>query len=574
MPRSKPIHVILAALLCLPMLLMATPAASAATPTPRTPGAAAAGVICAPVTAVGLIPDGVKKTCLREVEKAWPDDPGTATAAVMCGAALGPFRVLTPVCVKAVEPVMGKAVSAAKAAAEVAQTAVKVAKFVANPSDGFEAMANHMKESATSLTETVMKKMNTSTTVELNATWFRNYYAGSFALGILVMALMLFLLYRQVASGAVEEAELAKGLLNGPAVIVAMAFTPVIGQFLSDASTQLANGTASWAAPQIGSYLGEEAGPWALLNAVTLGAVPGGIFVPIFMFGMMFLGSGSVLAGFVTQELGAYLSTGALGVAWGMWVHPKWRPKVTRLVYFIISLLLQKALLWLILGGVFLVLNNEFELTSAGDGFALLVALMGTAIGLLLAGLAPWSMLKYAPLMPGGNEHKQSGGGHMAEAVVGGVAGGLGSVAMQRAYSMARNDSHSSTSSSSSTQSQSSPGGPGGGKPSSDSSGSGSPTSNGWRERGVTSPPSSTGSPAGAGSAGGAGAGSAGGTGAGAAGAAARGGAGAGGAAAGTGGAFLPVTAAQAATSAVTSAVSKGRRVADDAAPQMGGDDV
>lgn len=570
MHRSKTIRAILTALLCLPLLLV-LPGHAQAAETPRVPGAAAAGVICAPLTAAP-IPARVKKACLQKVEAGWPDDPTTATAAAMCGVILGPLRMLTPVCVKAVEPVFGKAVSAAKAAAEVAQSAVKVAKFVANPSDGFEALANHMKEGATDMTESVMTKMNTSTSVELNATWFRNYYAGSFALGILVMAIMLFLLYRQVATGAVEEAELAKGLLNGPAVIVAMAFTPVVGQILSGGSTELANGTASWAAPQIGGFLGEEVGPWALLNAVTLGVIPGGTLVAIFTFGMMFLGSISVLAGFITQELGAYLATAALGVAWGMWVHPKWRSKVIRMVYFIISLLLQKALLWLILGAVFLVLNNEFEITSADDGWGVLVALMGSAIGLLLAGLSPWALAKYGPLMPGGNEHKQSGGGHMTESVVGGVAGGLGSVAMQRAFSMGRGDSHSS-SSTSSTQSQSSPSGQNGGKPSGDTTGS--PTNNGWRDRGVNSAPGSTNSQAGAGQAAGSGAGAG-------AGAAARGGAGAGaggaaasgGAAAATGGALLPVAAAQAATSALTGAMSKGRRVADEAAPQMGGDDV
>lgn len=537
------------------------PSASAAAAEQPSPGQAAAGVLCGPLGP--LLDESQAAACVAVVSQAWTTVDGIGAAAVCAVVLPGVAKVGVPVCVKVVEPLLGDAVAAAKAAASAAVTA---AKFIANPADGFESLANHVKEGAASLVETVMVKAATAVSpMQLNSDWFRGYYAPAFGLGLVVLAVMLFMLYKDVGRGELEESDLASAIVHAPLVVLVMAFTPAVGSVLAGFADALAAATAKLAAPAISDFLVTDGSAWAAMSAVTAGVMPGGVLVPIVVFLCMMFGAFSTLMGIIAQSIGVYVSTVTLAIGWGMWVHPKWRPKVRKLLAFVISLMLQKAALWLVLGAIFTVLTNAFGPPSVTDGFSLLVALIGTATGLVMVGLAPWALLKYMPLMPGGNEHRQASGGHVTEAALGGVAGGVSSVMMQRAYSMSRNTSSSTSG--------------GGGGAVDGSGGAASPgggsAGGGWRSRGVSQPAPAASGAGGPGATAAAGAKTAGvAAGGGTGGAASAGMAARAGSSAAAGPAAPLVIGAQAGVAAATSLVGKARRVAEDAAPTMGGDDA
>jgi len=451
---------------------------------------------------------------------------------------------------------LGQAASAAKAAVDAAGaaigTAVAAVKFVANPAGVVDEWANANKSAAIDLTEQVMLKANAATASDFQAGWFTSYYAGAFALGLVVMAVMLLLLYHDVGRGKVAGDEFAEAMLKAPVVVVVMAFTPALTTMLAKATQTLADGIAGAAATQVGGFIGATGGWWAAFTGATAATIPGGSLVGLLVFGLMALGALSTLAGLVIQQFAGYLAVLVMGIGWGMWVHPIYRPKARRVWVFFVALMLQKPAFWLLLGAAFLVLNHTPGVVSA-DPVAILTALMSIVMVLLMVGLAPWALLKYfAALMPGGNEHQRGSGGHVTEAALAGAAGGVGSVMMQRAWSMGRDNGGGGSTGAGAT----STGGTGA------AAGSGGATSAGGGAGAAPWLARATGTGAGQPAAGGR-----------SGPAAVTGARTAGGGAGAAVGAAVPVIAAQAGMGAVTGTVSRARRIAEESGGDMGRED-
>lgn len=552
MRRADTRRSLAAAVLAVVVLLAGGMPTASADPTPPNAGEAAASVLCAPLS---WLPGDVKSKCESAASQVWTTVEGPS-ATVVCGAILGPWTVaLKDQCESAVASVLGQAAAAAKAAVDAVGaavgTAASVVKFVANPAGVVDEWANATKASAIDLTATVMLKANAATASDFQAGWFTPYYAGAFALGLVVMAVMLLLLYHDVGRGKVAGDEFAEAMLKAPVVVVVMAFTPALTAQLAKATQALADGIAGEAATQVGGFIGATGGWWAAFTGATAATIPGGSLVGLLVFGLMALGALSTLAGLVMQQFGGYLAVLVMGIGWGMWVHPIYRPKARRVWVFFVALMLQKPAFWFLLGGAFLALNNLFGPTSA-DPVAILTALMGIVMVLLMVGLAPWALTKYlAALMPGGNEHQRGSGGHVTEAALAGAAGGVGSVMMQRAWSMGRDNGAG--------------GSPGPG-----------PTSTGGTGAAGSGGATSAGAGAGAAPwqarATGTGAGQPG-TGGRSGPAAATGARTAGGGAGAAVGAAVPVIAAQAGMGAVTGTVSRARRIAEESGGDMGRED-
>ncbi len=552
--RPADIHrVSVAAVLAFVVLLAGGMPTASADPAPPTAGEAAASVVCAPLT---WLPGGrAGKKCEDVVQQVWTTVEGPSVT-VVCRAILGPtYPLLGTQCESAVASVLGQAASAAKAAVDAAGaaigTAVAAVKFVANPAGVVDEWANANKSAAIDLTEQVMLKANAATASDFQAGWFTSYYAGAFALGLVVMAVMLLLLYHDVGRGKVAGDEFAEAMLKAPVVVVVMGFTPALTTMLAKATQALADGIAGAAATQVGGFIGATGGWWAAFTGATAATIPGGSLVGLLVFGLMALGALSTLAGLVMQQFGGYLAVLVMGIGWGMWVHPIYRPKARRVWVFFVALMLQKPAFWFLLGAAFLVLNHTPGVVSA-DPVAILTALMGIVMVLLMVGLAPWALLKYfAALMPGGNEHQRGSGGHVTEAALAGAAGGVGSVMMQRAWSMGRDNGGGGSAAAGAT----STGGTG-------AAGSGGATSTGggagaapWQARATGT---GAGQPATGGRSGPA---------------AATGARTAGGGAGAAVGAAVPVIAAQAGMGAVTGTVSRARRIAEEGGGDMGRED-
>lgn len=558
MRRNNGVAAWVVAVMVAVVALLGSPAAAHAEDAPADPGAkAAAQVLCRPL---GFAPGWVQGTCTDAVAGVWS---ATVSVDTVCMVALGPASLaLKGRCVDAVTPLMEQAkaaaASAAAAAGAVVDTAVKAAKFVANPAGVVDEWANAAAASASDLIGRVMVAASTSTAPDLTATWFRDLYAKALALGVVLLAVMLLLLSWDVARGRVEAAEWGHALMTLPGVGVAMMFTPAVGAVIVGATEQLAQVTARVAATQMGSFDVTATGWWAQLMTATAGTVPGGALVGLIVFILQVIGALSTLAGMILQKVGVYGVVVALGLGWGMWIHPRYRAKVRALWVLVVGLLLQKPIFFLLLAAAFAIMNNAFSGGVGTDPIGLLTGLMTVTVVLLTVGLAPWGLMRYASrLMPSGSETAQhGGGGHMSQSLLAGAAGGMSSVMAQRAYgmSMGGGPAGGSTGGGSTAGAGSGPGSSGGGAAS-----SGGGVSPSWQARAtgsVASPPAG----AAAGSSGAAAAGG---------GAAAGAGRAAGTAAAGAATAGVAVG-AQMAASAAQAGMQRARQLANEVTAEAG----
>ncbi len=551
-------------LLVIVLLLWAfvVPAAAQAAPAEaaKNPSVAAAEVVCGPIILVTSEASDATAKCVSSVAALWTT-AGGVPATTLCAAVLPPVIgvALMPQCVSAVGGVQAQATEAFVAAAK---TAGAVVKFIADPTSGLDTLMNATKDSAVSLTQTVLEQMVVSTGVDFEADWFRSVYAPAAGLGLVTLVFMMLLLFGQASRGKIEGEAFGDAVMRLPVALVGMIFTPAVLYLVQGLLMALATGLGKPLADQIGTTFSDTNETWLAINTATLGTLPGGVLAPLVVYGLMFVGAVSSLVGMVMQQFGAYLGTVALGVAWGMWVHPQWQSKARRVLATVLGLLLQKPALLLMLGAAFAIFNHEYSpLTAAGESpISLLVALIGLGMVLLVVGLAPWKLSKWvAALMPGGDEHRQSSGGHLVEGMVGGTVGGMSSVMMQRSMGMNRPATAGGIPASG-------VGSTAGGSPSAGASGGAGNAAWVQRAQGAGTPATAT--------AGGAGAAKAG------AGAASAGGGAASGAGAAAGAAGGPVGMAamvgvQAAAAVGQAAIQRARRMAEEGSgePSRGGED-
>jgi hypothetical protein len=89
------------------------------------------------------------------------------------------------------------------------------------------------------------------------------------------------------------------------------------------------------------------------------------------------------------------------GIAWGMWVHPKQRKKALRVPMTYGGVLLAKPGTFLLIGFGFKAIDGNASIPALkSGGIPLLTQLVFIIVILLIMGLAPFSLLKYFPLLP------------------------------------------------------------------------------------------------------------------------------------------------------------------------------
>jgi hypothetical protein len=163
----------------------------------------------------------------------------------------------------------------------------------------------------------------------------------------------------------------------------------------------------------------------SVLGPLTDSTLVGGAIAAIVGFGLMFLGAMSMFFGFLMHAAALPLLAIVSAIAFGMWVHPVWRKKALRPVMTFLGVVFSKPLLLLLLGGIFSVINTAAEGSVADDGeLESLGQLSLIAVCFVLIGLAPFSLLKYGPVLPTSAESADFGSsGSSAGQTIGSSAG-------------------------------------------------------------------------------------------------------------------------------------------------------
>ncbi|WP_231949547.1 hypothetical protein [Alloactinosynnema sp. L-07] len=294
-----------------------------------------------------------------------------------------------------------------------------IVMFVINPASAVDDLANAMHAGAVGFTTSVLQGLASVGHFDPGAPWFLKTYAASTGIGLVVMAFMAVLMIWRTGSGGGSREDLHESLFKQlPLGAFLAAFAPAIGAVLSELTRALTNGIAAWTADNLNAAIAKL----ALMGIITAHKIPGGAFIGIILFLLMIFGTLAVFVGMAIQSIALPIAGAVAGISWGMWVHPRWRRKALKVPFAYLGVLLSKPLLFLLLGIVFAIIDGNSSIPAMiGGGLPLLVQLVLAAVALMVAGLAPFSLLKHAPLLPTAADalDSQPGGGFGTAAVVG-----------------------------------------------------------------------------------------------------------------------------------------------------------
>ena len=344
----------------------------------------------------------------------------------------------------------------------VGPTADMVA-FIKDPSNVIDQWANSLKDSAISTTNAVLHGLAGIGEFDPANEGFLTWYAIAAGLGILVMSVMTLLALTKAADGQRAPGDLAKDLFGYmPAGVMMMMFAPGIAQMLISLIHELSLAIVE----RMGTDTDEVVGNLSsMLGSLTNETMVGGAVAAIIGFALMLIGALSMFFGFLMHSAALPVLAIVSAIAFGMWVHPVWRRKALRPVMMFLGVMMSKPLLLILLAGIFTVINISATSSVADDGELESLGQLGlVAVCFVIVGLAPFSLLKYGPILPTSADSADFGTGGSATAQT--IGSGAGFFAMR-----AGGGSSVSNHNASAAQAPGRTGAPGGG-----SAGAGAPT--------------------------------------------------------------------------------------------------
>ncbi len=321
-----------------------------------------------------------------------------------------------------------------KGFAWVAQKAAGGVRFVSDPESTIDDWANASKASAVDLSTRVLDGLAATGRFDPSAPWFLHWYALSTGIGIMVMGMMTLLaLWR---AGASKESLKTLGAdLFGymPAGVLLMIFAPMIaGMLVAVANTASESITAS-VGPDMGEMLTNLK---KFVGQMIASGLVGGVLVGLVLFLLLIVGALAVFFGLLMHQIALPCLAVASGIGFGMWVHPTWRKKALRPVLLFVAVVFSKPLLFLLLAVITGAVNDELTDTGAGsDHLSVLARLCMVVTAFLVAGMAPWALLRYAPLLP---SRSDAAGFGQSGSLLAGAVGGAGSSMMFNRMGMRR----------------------------------------------------------------------------------------------------------------------------------------
>ncbi len=411
------------------LVLAVMPAASpavAATPQEQQAAQKVAAEHCAKMRAAGTVPDRYKDAC----EQRLADD-------LLSGAAGKPGWV-DAVCQWFPDlPLLGNPckdlLSSLAGAWDEFQSAAKGAvDLVTNPvGTVFKYFAATLSDAVKSLIGKIFPELVHISSPDLGSESFLSAYAAGAGLAIIVLVVMLARLFYGASQDDITGEELADALWRWvPTALLAILFGPGLGYLLVSLSDSASLGIIQYFTGDINLLVTK------LDSLVVLGdsaGIPGGSLVGVVIELIALLGLMGLLGGMLVQLLAIYLTGAIMAVVFAMLVDPRTRKKALKVPFTWVGLTFTKPVLFFFVGAISRMADSAFSAQSIkDDSIRSLVTAVVAAMALLILGLAPWTLLKFAPVLPDGSSARV---GRASKSQGGGALGGLAnSTMMQMGY--------------------------------------------------------------------------------------------------------------------------------------------
>jgi type IV secretion system protein TrbL len=307
---------------------------------------------------------------------------------------------------------VGNAVTGVKdAAGNAINTAKGIADFWSDPAGN---TFNMLQSGAKSLSDTVMPAITKATLPDLTADWFINAYKVSFALAIFVMVALIIPQVVRTARGQQSGRDLAESLgLYAPLFLIGAAFGPLLGSFLVKFFGALSDSLISWGINSSSQTIVDKFSK--MLDAKDNGAgLAGGAIVGALLMFFMICGLLIVVLILIVQLITLYFS-GILFPLGFVWIIDKSKRKFgSKIAYLWFGILASHPLLFFMLAIAYSMVSSSVDVFSKTPTLERTVTLVVSILALIIAGLSPVLLTKFAPVLPMGG-----GGGAPAGPTIG-----------------------------------------------------------------------------------------------------------------------------------------------------------
>jgi type IV secretion system protein TrbL len=283
-------------------------------------------------------------------------------------------------------------------AEEIAKGAIGAVSYWSDPwGNTFKAL----RDAAAGLARDVLPALTSATLPDLNADWFLEAYAISFAAAIFVALILLVPQVIRTARGAQAGRDLVEsvGLYFGLFLVGAM-FGPAVGIVLVNFFHALSNDIVAWGLQgSVDSVIGDFQSMIAQADPV---GITGGVPIAVLLMLCMLLGLLLVFAMLIVQLVTLYF-TGVLlplGLVWI--IDPTKRSFGVKILTVWVGILAAHPLLFFLLGFAFQIMANSVSSFGNNLGLESLVTLTVAVIALFVAACSPLLLLKFAPVIPTG----------------------------------------------------------------------------------------------------------------------------------------------------------------------------
>src|SRR6478735_5750614 len=286
------------------------------------------------------------------------------------------------------------AVKATKPATDAISGAVN---FAADP---LGAIFTATRAGAQGLAKDLLPALAHATEPDLSADWFIKAYAISFALSIVVWGFLLLFQFVAVARGTLAGQEFAEVLTTKTALFFGGAlFGPLIGVMTVKTLGSLSDSLISWGIISSSDRMLQTMDSMLKTDAA---AVPGGVIVGILLMVCMIIGLFVVVIMLAVMLVTLYFSgvMAPLGMVWFTSAkHGSFGRKIPLLWFGILAC---HPLLFFMLGIAYNMIAASASWMKWSDGLGTLMNIIASFIALMIAGLAPMILMKFAPVIPSG----------------------------------------------------------------------------------------------------------------------------------------------------------------------------
>lgn len=291
------------------------------------------------------------------------------------------------------------------------ETANGFADFWSDPAGNSFQM---LQDGAKGLADDVLPAITHATLPDLTADWFISSYRISFGLAVFVLAALLIPQFVRTARGQQSGRDLAESLgLYAPLFLVGAAFGPAVGAVLVKFFGALSDSLISWGINSSAQTIVDKFSE--MLSHDDNGAgLAGGAIIGIILMIFMIIGLLIVVLILIVQLITLYFS-GVLFPLGFVWiVDPTKRAFGLKISYLWFGILASHPLLFFMLAIAYSMVSSTINVFDGDANLERTITLVVSILSLLIAGLSPVLLTKFAPVLPmGGSGGVPSRGGNI-----------------------------------------------------------------------------------------------------------------------------------------------------------------